>query len=297
MKDINFISRNDRKYYRLSDFKKYIRELNIQYSVKKAKAEYILEAAEDGITYRYIDLENLKKIAKYNFDCNDYRHTVGEQLFEIIGEFETESNSQQENIPFSNTESQNEASNILKSFVSQKFGVLRVVIQNDNLWFVGKDVTGILGYTNPSKALSDHVDDEDKLNNESLSSLGQRGGWLINESGLYSLILSSKLPTAKEFKRWVTAEVLPSIRKHGAYVDSQTLEKMISSPEFGIKLLTALKDEREKNKKIQEENNHLTVANKILSRRSATWDNKRIVSACMRTLVCIPSKWRLSVCL
>ena len=72
--------------------------------------------------------------------------------------------------------------------------------QNGEPWFVGKDVTDILGYQNASKALADHVDEEDKLNNESLSSLGQRGGWLINESGLYSLILSSKLPTAKKFK-------------------------------------------------------------------------------------------------
>lgn len=72
----------------------------------------------------------------------------------------------------------------------------------------------MLGYSNPSKALIDHVDEEDKLNNESLSSLGQRGGWLINESGLYSLILGSKLPKAREFKRWVTAEVLPTIRKY-----------------------------------------------------------------------------------
>ena len=79
-------------------------------------------------------------------------------------------------------------------------------------YFVGKDVATILGYANSSKAISDHVDEEDKLNNESLSSLGQRGGWLINESGLYSLILSSKLLNAKQFKRWVTSEVLPTIR-------------------------------------------------------------------------------------
>lgn len=88
-------------------------------------------------------------------------------------------------------------------------------------WFVGKDVAHVLGYANASKALADHVDHEDKLNNESLSSLGQRGGWLINESGLYSLILSSKLPQAHEFKHWVTSEVLPSIRKHGGYMAGQ----------------------------------------------------------------------------
>lgn len=90
--------------------------------------------------------------------------------------------------------------------------------ENGEPWFVAKDVCDVLGYTNASKAISDHVDSEDKLNNESLSSLGQRGGWLVNESGLYSLVLSSKLPTAKEFKRWVTHEVLPSIRRTGGYI-------------------------------------------------------------------------------
>ena len=100
---------------------------------------------------------------------------------------------------------------------------------NGEPYFVGKDVAEILGYANTSKALIDHVDDEDKLNNETLSSLGQRGGWLINESGLYSLILSSKLPTAKKFKRWVTSDVLPAIRKTGSYSiqnkpDSYTIE-------------------------------------------------------------------------
>lgn len=90
--------------------------------------------------------------------------------------------------------------------------------ENGEPWFVAKDVCDVLGYANASKAISDHVDSEDKLNNESLSSLGQRGGWLVNESGLYSLVLSSKLPTAKEFKRWVTHDVLPQIRRTGGYI-------------------------------------------------------------------------------
>lgn len=107
--------------------------------------------------------------------------------------------------------------NNLQIFNSPEFGQVRTIRQNGEPWFVGKDVAEILGYTNPSKALVDHVDDEDKLNNDSLSSLGQRGGWLINESGLYSLILSSKMPKAKEFKRWVTSEVIPAIRKTGKY--------------------------------------------------------------------------------
>lgn len=111
--------------------------------------------------------------------------------------------------------------NELEIFKNEEFGEIRTVVIENEPWFVGKDVTEILGYQNASKALNDHVDKEDKLNNESLSSLGQRDGWFINESGLYSLILSSKLPKAKDFKRWVTSEVLPTIRKHGAYMTDE----------------------------------------------------------------------------
>lgn len=105
----------------------------------------------------------------------------------------------------------------LTTFQNAEFGEIRTEVIDGEPWFVGKDVATILGYQNASKAIADHIDEEDKLNNESLVSLGQRGGWLINESGLYSLILSSKLPTAKRFKHWVTSEVLPSIRKTGGY--------------------------------------------------------------------------------
>ena len=111
--------------------------------------------------------------------------------------------------------------NEMKVFYNAECGKLRTLNRDGEPWFVGKDVATALGYSNASKALADHVAEEDKLNNESLSSLGQRGGWLINESGLYSLILLSKLPSAKAFKHWVTKEVLPSIRKHGGYIKNQ----------------------------------------------------------------------------
>lgn len=115
--------------------------------------------------------------------------------------------------------------NQIQIFNNTEFGEIRTMEINGEPWFVGKDVATALGYTNASKALNDHVDSEDKLNNETLSSLGQRGGWLINESGMYSLILGSKLDGAKRFKRWVTSEVLPSIRKSGAYAtDSAAAE-------------------------------------------------------------------------
>lgn len=122
---------------------------------------------------------------------------------------------------------------------------VRTVLIDGEPYFVGKDVTEILGYKNASKALADHVDSEDKLNNETLSSLGQRGGWLVNESGLYSLIISSKLPTAKKFKHWVTSEVLPAIRKHGGYLTDEKIEEALYNPDTLIKLATQLKEERE----------------------------------------------------
>lgn len=112
-------------------------------------------------------------------------------------------------------------------------------------YFVGKDVADILGYADQNKALAMHVDDEDKLNDKTASSLGQRGGWLINESGLYSLILSSKMPNAKKFKRWVTSEVLPTIRKHGAYMTEQKIEEALLNPDTLITLAKQLKAEKE----------------------------------------------------
>ena len=116
----------------------------------------------------------------------------------------------------------------LQIFKNAEFGFVRTITVEGEPYFVAKDITGILGYANASKAIADHVDVEDKLNNESLSSLGQRGGWLINESGLYSLILSSKMPNAKRFKRWVTSEVLPTIRKHGLYA----MDEVLANPDI-----------------------------------------------------------------
>ena len=109
---------------------------------------------------------------------------------------------------------------------------IRTVIKDDGIWFVAKDVASCLGYEKLNKAIADHVDDDDKvyIGTEKLSSetessfdinpkdMGQRGGWLINESGMYALIFGSKLEAAKRFKRWVTKEVLPSIRKNGFYI-------------------------------------------------------------------------------
>lgn len=108
--------------------------------------------------------------------------------------------------------------NELQIFENADFGEVRTMVKDGEPYFVGKDVARILGYSDENKAIAMHVDDEDKkLNDKTSSSFGQRGAHLINESGLYSLILSSKLPAAKKFKRWVTSEVLPAIRKTGSY--------------------------------------------------------------------------------
>ena len=153
--------------------------------------------------------------------------------------------------------------NELKFFTNSEFGTIRMVYSiEEEPYFVAKDVTEALGYSNSSKAISDHVDEDDKLNNESLSSLGQRGGWLINESGLYSLILSSKLPNAKKFKKWVTSDILPSIRKHGIYATDNVIDNILNNPDFGIELLTKLKEERAARVEAERKNAILTHVNK-----------------------------------
>lgn len=137
----------------------------------------------------------------------------------------------------------------LKIFENAEFGSIRTLEIDNEPYFVGKDVAEVLGYADTNKAIAMHCDDEDKkLNDKSSPSFGQRGATLINESGLYSLILSSKLPTAKKFKRWVTSEVLPAIRKHGAYAT----DDVINNPDTWIEVLQTLKAEREKTKRLNE---------------------------------------------
>ena len=138
--------------------------------------------------------------------------------------------------------------NELKIFENEQFGTIRTVEIDNTPYFVGKDVAEVLGYSDTFGALKKHVDDEDKQNCQNDSFESNRGLTVINESGLYSLILSSKLPKAKEFKRWVTSEVLPTIRKHGVYAVDEVLE----NPDMLISALQALKEEKEKAKRLTE---------------------------------------------
>ena len=122
---------------------------------------------------------------------------------------------------------------------------VRTVIINHEPYFIGKDVAKILGYSRTADAIRKHVDSEDKGVAKMETPGGNQDLQVINESGLYSLVLSSKLPSAKKFKRWITREVLPSIRKHGAYMTDEKIEEALLNPDTIIKLATELKKERE----------------------------------------------------
>lgn len=125
---------------------------------------------------------------------------------------------------------------------------VRTVTVNNETYFVGKDVADILGYAKARNAIASHVDDEDKKDAPIQGTLGgTQNMTIINESGLYSLILSSKLPQAKEFKRWVTSEVLPAIRKHGMFATDELLD----NPDFAIATLQKLKEEREAKRQLE----------------------------------------------
>lgn len=139
--------------------------------------------------------------------------------------------------------------NELKIFQNSEFGTIRTLSINNEPWFVGKDVASILGYKDTVNALKSHVDEEDKKGWQiTTTSRGLQSANIINESGLYSLILSSKLPKAKEFKHWVTSDVLPAIRKHGGYLTPEKVEEVLLNPDTIIKLATELKAEREARK-------------------------------------------------
>ena len=139
----------------------------------------------------------------------------------------------------------------IKIFENPEFGSIRTVEINDEFWLVANDITAVLGYSNPRDAIYKHVEQEDKAVAKCDTLGGHQNLTVINESGLYSLILSSKLPKAKEFKRWVTSEVLPAIRKHGGYLTAEKIEEVLSDPDTIIKLATNLKEEQAKRREAE----------------------------------------------
>lgn len=144
--------------------------------------------------------------------------------------------------------------NEVKIFENPEFGSIRTVEINGEPWLVGKDVASALGYKEPTKAAREKVDQEDRGVSKIDTPFGTQEMTIINESGLYSLILSSKLPGAKKFKRWVTSEVLPSIRKHGGYLTPETIDRILDDPDTIIRLAMELKEERKKRRELEAEN-------------------------------------------
>lgn len=147
--------------------------------------------------------------------------------------------------------------NEMMIFNNEQFGQVRVIEIDGEGWLVGKDVAELLGYKNTRDALHKHVDEEDKSEVAIHDGSQNRNMVVINESGLYSLVLRSKLPQAKKFRHWVTSEVLPSIRKHGAYMTEQTLEQALTSPDFLIQLANQLKQEQEARKLAEQQKDEL----------------------------------------
>lgn len=169
----------------------------------------------------------------------------------------------------------------LQIFNHPQFGEIRAVVIEGVPWFSGKDVASALGYKDTKSALQDHVDEEDKriLKRGDLPPLENhipkdvfpvdfvdgripnRGMTFVNESGIYSLVLSSKLPGAKEFKRWVTSEILPSIHKHGAYMTPEVKNQILNNPDFLISLANKIKEEQARNLVLREQNESLRAEN------------------------------------
>lgn len=143
--------------------------------------------------------------------------------------------------------------NMLRTFTDERFGSVRTVLRDGEPWFVAADVCRVLELSNPTVSVGRLDDDERAKFN-----LGRQGeGTIVSEPGLYALVLGSRKPEAKAFKRWITHEVIPAIRKHGGYLTPEAIEKAITSPDFLIRLATTLKEEQEKNKELTQENAHL----------------------------------------
>lgn len=181
----------------------------------------------------------------------------------------------------------------LEVFRNSEFGDLNTIVIDGEPWFIGKEVAEKLGYSNTKKAINTHIEIVDKMviTRTMLSKdpkmgtleIPNRGLACINESGLYSLILSSKLESAKHFKHWITSEVLPSIRKHGAYMTEQTLEQALLSPDFLIQLASKLKEEQEHNKRLTQRNKELATTNAALSKEINTWNPREILNSLVRS--------------
>lgn len=148
--------------------------------------------------------------------------------------------------------------NEIRVFEHKKFGKVRAVVIDGEPWFVAKDVAVILGYNNPRDAVRNHIYDDDKGVEKIDTPGGKQKFTIVNESGIYSLIFGSRKTDAKEFKHWVTSEILPSVRKYGFYATDDVLEQFLNDPDMAIGVFSKLKEEREKVRRLECENKELS---------------------------------------
>lgn len=160
--------------------------------------------------------------------------------------------------------------NELQIFKNEEFGEIRTINEDDKTLFCGADVAKALGYANSRKALGDHCKGVTKRDTPTAGGVQELS--FIPEGDVYRLIVHSKLPSAERFEKWVFDEVLPSIRKHGAYMTPDTIDRMIASPEFGIQLLSALKEEQDKRKALEVANSALIVDKQIMQPKADYFD-------------------------
>ena len=165
--------------------------------------------------------------------------------------------------------------NVIQIFKNPAFGEVRTLTREDkSVWFVGKDIASVLGYRDTPKAIKAHVDEEDKLVGDLPTSFGVKPTTFINESGLYALVLASKLPQAKAFKRWVTSEVLPAIRKDGGYIATKTDDTPEEIMARALLIAKSTIDRLEQDKK------QLTQQNRVLTAKAEHLDNVMLCSQC-----------------
>lgn len=191
---------------------------------------------------------------------------------------------------------------VMTVFENAEFGKVRTIMIDGEPWFVGKDVAESLGYSNASKAVMTHVDDDDKTfrmvdiadSQNGNMPIGQTKTALINESGVYSLVFSSKLEGAKRFKHWVTSEVLPSIRKHGMYATENTLQQMINNPDMIVMMAQRMLDEKAradtaeaKVAELESSVSSLKAENSALVGDITMWDSRALLNALIRKYAAI----------
>lgn len=256
---------------------------NAGYEIKnKTTASYFAEKDNVSVVITAAGARCMSAMAIYNMALGICKSEIADKIKAAAALAETEElsakteNKSEESDTDHDNMMENMAENIL-TFTNTEFGSIRLVKVNSEPWFVGKDVADILGYTNSRKAMKDRVDDEDKGVTICDTLGGKQKITVINESGLYSLIMSSKLPSAKQFKKWVTSEVLPSIRKNGGYIAGQ--ETMTDEELMARALLVAQKAIEDRDKKIAD----LSKSNQALVKEVNTWDKKSVLNALIRT--------------